>query len=113
MSDIENDFDKVIEQINAQIVEAAKAMTKANELASKAGLKSIASSSSDGDYDHFMFTKYGNSYYDPETKPWSEEQQKEAAKAWEDHINLVSQIEFGPLFNELVTAGWSTSSMFC
>lgn len=102
MSELDQDFEKVAEQINAKIKEAAEALKQANELASKAGLSTLFYS---------QFTKdnieYDNRYAEPRL---SKEEINEKCQALEEKLGL---IDVGPLEAEMGDGGWSTSSSYC
>lgn len=102
MSELDQDFEKLAEQINAKIKEAAEALKQANELASKAGLSTLI-------YSQFIREdmQYNNRYAD---KPLSKEEITEKCEALEAKLSL---IDVGPLEAELGDGGWSTSSSYC
>lgn len=83
MTDMEKDFNKVAEQINSKIAEAAKLLQEANKLGQDAGLEYL-----------------GGSYY--LLDELSEEDREK-----------MEEINWRPLLSELSSAGWSTSSMKC
>lgn len=80
---MEEDFEDVANQINIKIEQAAKLLREANQLGKSAGLEYL-----------------GGSYYHLENE--SEETREK-----------MDLIDFDPLFLELSSAGWSTSSMKC
>jgi hypothetical protein len=90
MSDLDKDFDKIAEQINAKIQEAAEALKAANELATKAGVRSLHVSDEYWDYISSTIT--------PEQVLWQE---------------VASNVSFVPVIQELNKAGWHTSALDC
>jgi len=84
-NNIEIDFKKVAEQINAKIKEAAAVMKEVNDLAKEAGL--------DG--------QIGYEYWDDD---------KELTLAQQEAVDAIN---IRPLFRELDQAGWATSSIGC
>jgi hypothetical protein len=102
MSELEQDFDKTVEQINAKLKEAAAAVREANELAAKAGLDGLIFTQFDRD-DIRQSNRYADEPLDKyalEEKIEAEEQKYEAIK--------VRDLE-----SALGSAGWSTSSSYC
>lgn len=83
MSDIENEFDGAVAQINDKIKQAAEALKEANEIGKKAGIEYL-----------------GASYYT------MEDLSKEDLKKMRD-------IDFEPLLDQLDEAGWHSSSLKC
>lgn len=102
MSELDQDFEKVAEQINIKIKEAAEALAQANELATKAGLPALF-------YSQFIREnmQYDNRYAEP---PLSKEEITEKCQELEGKLGL---IDVGPLEAELGDGGWSTSSSYC
>ena len=102
MSDLEQDYEKLVEQINAKIKESAEALNEANRLATQAGLPTLFYS---------QFTRenmqYDNRYAEP---PLSKEELNEKCQELEDKLNL---IDVGPLEAAMGDGGWSTSSSYC
>jgi hypothetical protein len=102
MSDLEQDFNKVAEQINAKIAEAAKALKEANRLADEAGLEGLIFT---------QFTKEdiqrSNKYAD---EPLDDEQLDDKIADLEEKYEL---IKTALLENEMGNAGWNTSSSYC
>jgi hypothetical protein len=102
MSELDQDFEKVAEQINAKIKEAAAALKEVNELREKAGLPSLI-------YSNFvqddMLWQNRNS-----DNPLSRD---ELTMKMEEVEEKLSKIDVGPLEAELGDAGWSTSSSYC
>jgi enamine deaminase RidA (YjgF/YER057c/UK114 family) len=87
MSEISEDFEKVAEQINQKIAEAAAALEEANDLATKAGLTSLISSQ------------------------WVlDDMNVSEREAFRKKIKL---IDVSDLECELESAGWNTSSSYC
>ena len=89
MSDLEKDFEQVINKINEKIAESAKALQEANKLAKDAGLTSLYN--------------YDSNFY---KSNFSKEE-------IEKKIDLLHSLKFRQLFNELDNAGWSTSNLHC
>jgi len=102
MSELDQDFNSLVEQINAKIKESAAALQEANALATKAGLPTLFYS---------QFTRenmqYDNRYAEP---PLSKEELNEKCREIEDKLNL---IDVGPLEAAMGDGGWSTSSSYC
>ena len=102
MSELEQDFEKAAEQINAKIKEAAEALRQANELAEKAGLPSLI---------YTQYTRDNMLYYNRHAEsPLSKDEINEKCEALEEKLGL---IDVGPLEAELGDGGWSTSSSYC
>lgn len=102
MSDLEQDFESIVAQINAKIKESAAALKQANELATKAGLSTLI-------YSQFIREdmQYNNRYAEP---PLTKEEITEKCEELEAKL---SHIDVGPLEAELGDGGWSTSSSYC
>lgn len=102
MSDLEQDYDKLIEQINAKIKESARSLDQANALATQAGLPALF-------YSQFIREdlQYENRRAE---KPLSKEELNEKCEALEEKL---SAIDVGPLEVALGDGGWSTSSSYC
>jgi len=101
MSELEQDFEKVAEQINTKIKEAAEALRQANELATKAGLPSLI---------YTQFTRDDMQWRNRhEDKPLSKEELEEKMDALQGKLE---SIDVGPLEAELGDGGWSTSSSY-
>ncbi len=83
MSEIDKDFDKVAEQINAKLEEAAKLLQEANKMGQEAGMEYLA-----------------GSYYLRDDL--SREQ-----------CEMMDEIDYSPVLRALDVAGWSVSSMKC
>lgn len=83
MSEIDKDFDKVAEAINAKLVEAAKLLREANKMGKDAGMEYLA-----------------GSYYLLEDLP-------------KNQVDMMEEIDYRPVLGALDEAGWSVSSMKC
>mgnify|MGYP000026057260 CR=1 FL=1 len=106
MSELEQDFEKIAEQINVKIKEAAASLKQANELATKAGLPGLI-------YSSFLEEdlRYEQRHLDPEDRADDYEETIENKLAdWEEKLG---KIDVGPLEAELGDGGWSTSSSYC
>jgi hypothetical protein len=90
MSNLEQDFDKIAEQINAKIQEAADALKEVNRLASEANLKAVHFNPYVG-FDDYAIKKEELHY----------------------HQEMIDRIDFSPLLAEMDRAGWVTSSFDC
>ena len=99
MSDLEKDFDKVAEQINAKLKEAAVAIQEATRLSEKVGLPSL------------IFTQFLQDdmrHYNPDGLS------KDEIRAKIDALEVqLQQIDVRELEAALGNAGWSTSSSYC
>jgi len=107
MSDLEKDFDGLVEQINAKLKEAAASLREVNELRAKAGLESL------------IFTSWQReeAYREIRNRIEEEENRKPDSSEIYDEIEkrqeLYERIDVRALENELGSAGWSTSSSYC
>lgn len=87
MSDIDQEFESVVNQINAKLAEAAAAVNEANRLATEAGIPSLIDS-------QYVRDSLGD----------DEQDVFEA---------VIEYIDVGALEGALDSAGWSTSSSYC
>ena len=102
MSELDQDFEKTAEQINAKIKEAAEALRQANELATKAGLPSLI---------YTQFTRDDIQYQnDNADEPLKKRELEEKCDELEEKLEL---IDVSDLEDALSQAGWSTSSSYC
>lgn len=102
MSELNEDFQKVVEQINAKLKEAAEALREANRLGSEAGL------------DGLIFTQFSkddirhsNRYAEP---PLDKFQLEDKIAEEEAKYEL---IDTSDLEAAMGNAGWNTSSSYC
>jgi len=106
MSDLEQDFDKVAEQINAKVKEAADALREANRLADEAGLPSLIYTQWTSDDDSSLQD------LDKEARQKLEEDEE-----WDGESSplkmKIDKIDVSDLEGEIQMAGWSTSSSYC
>ena len=102
MNDLEQDFAKTAELINAKIKEAVAALREVNRLADEAGLPSL------------IYTQYIEEYDDiteaelkllEEDEDWDGESTPLKMK--------LNMIDVSDLEGEIESAGWSTSSSYC
>lgn len=102
MSEMDAEFNSLVEQINQQIKAAAEALNKANELASKAG------------FDGLIFTQWmgddmrqKNRYADT---PLDKYELQDKIDETQSRFELIKVRELESAINN---AGWSTSSAYC
>jgi hypothetical protein len=88
MSDLEKDFDKIAEQINAKLKEAADALREATRLSVEAGLNGS-----------LIFTQWTG-------QDLEEEEEGDLEEKFE-------KIDVSDLEEALGYAGWTTSSSYC
>jgi hypothetical protein len=102
MSELDQEFEKTAEQINAKIKEAAEALKQANELATQAGLSTLI-------YSQFIRDnmEYDNRYAEPKLS------RDEITEKCEELKSKLELIDVGPLEAELGDGGWNTSSSYC
>lgn len=104
MSQLSAEFEQQIEQINAKLAEAAKALSEANALAKAAG------------YKHGLIdTQYAREYEEvvvdlDEDDEGYDEAYDRASEALEEKY---SAIDVSDLEAAMEDAGWSTSSSYC
>lgn len=102
MSDLNNDFDTLAEQINAKLKEAAAAVREANRLGDKLGLPALICTQQL--YDDLVYQNRGKE------NPLSQDDIEDKMKEYEDKLE---KIDVGELESALSDAGWSTSSSYC
>lgn len=102
MSELEQDYEALVAQINAKIKESAEALNEANALATKAGLPTLI-------YTQFLRDdmKYDNDRLD---EPLSRDEVEAQCEALQEKLEA---IDVGPLEAALSDGGWSTSSSYC
>ncbi len=102
MSTLDQDFEKIVKQINTKIREAAKSLIKANELAAKAGLPSLI-------YTQFIREEifFSNNLKDEPLE------RKDIEDMIEKLEKKLSYIDVSLLEGALDDGGWSTSSSYC
>jgi hypothetical protein len=96
MSQLETDFDKVAQQINAKIQEATKVLQELNVLKDQAGLPSLIN----GAYlqDHFSYKAASK---------------KKGLDQYQDFLAKLELLNVRELETQIDYAGWSTSSSYC
>jgi hypothetical protein len=98
MSELDQDFESLVEQINAKLQEAADALKEANQLREKAGLPSMIPS-------QFILHNY---------RFENRDKSREEARQWFDEISKkIEKIDVSDLEDQLGEGGWSTSSSYC
>jgi hypothetical protein len=106
MSELDQDFEKVAEQINAKVKEAADALREANRLASEVGLPSLI---------YTQWTSDDDSTLDNLSE--KELEKLEADENWDGESTplkmKIDKIDVSELESEISYAGWSTSSSYC
>ena len=102
MSELENDFDKAAEAINAKIKEAADAVREASRLARAAGL------------DGLIFTQWDREDVYRDNKHAEEPLDDDALdEKVEELQSQYEKIKVSELEGALGSAGWNTSSSYC
>lgn len=105
MTELDQDFAKVAEQINVKIKEAALALQEANRLANEAGIPSL------------IYTQWTNDA--TALDDLSEEELKvlEANEEWDGESTplkmKIDMLHVSELEGAIESAGWSTSSSYC
>jgi hypothetical protein len=106
MSDLDKDFEKVAQQINAKIKEAAAALSEANRLADAAGLPSLIYTQWIGEDDSSL-----------DDMSEEDRQRLEEDEEWDGESTplkmKLDMIDVSDLEGEIQSAGWSTSSSYC
>ena len=106
MSEMEQDFKQVADQINLKLKEAAEALREANRLASEAGLPAL------------IYTQW-TSEDDSTLEDLSEEEMEklEEDENWDGESSPLKMkmdlIDVSDLESEISDGGWSTSSSYC
>jgi len=105
MSDLENEFKAIVDQINAKVKEAAAALQEANRLASEAGLPAL------------IYTQWTCDDDDLDNLSEEELEKLEADENWDGESTplkmKIEKIDVSDLENAIESAGWSTSSSYC
>lgn len=107
MSELDKDFEGLVEQINAKLAQAAAALAEANELRSKAG------------FDSFIFSVWQReeAYRSIKNRIEEEENRKPDSEEIYDEIEKLQaqyeKFDVSELEGEMESAGWSTSSSYC
>lgn len=107
MSELDKDFEGLVEQINAKLAEAAKALSEANELRSKAG------------FDSFIFSAWKRDDAYREIRNRIDEAGRDpddGDEVYDEIEKIQSQYEkfdVRALEDALGDGGWSTSSSYC
>lgn len=102
MSELEKDFDSVVEQINVKLKEAADAISEANRLSETIGLPSLIYSQWLRDDAHM------NNRRSDEPKD-----RNEIEAELEELQSKLEKINVRDLESALGQGGWSTSSSYC
>lgn len=102
MSELEQEFDNLVGQINVKLNEAAAALKEANVLREKAGLPALIFSAwlREDAWREFRHLEDEDENFDIDAR-----MDEERAK--------YEKIDTGALERELGQAGWSTSSSYC
>jgi hypothetical protein len=100
MSELDKDFDAVVEQINAKLKEAAAAVREANKLSSQIGVESLVFSAWMREELSYKLRKEGLK----DSALW-DKMDEEAAK--------YEKFSIRELESEMSSAGWSMSSSHC
>ena len=96
MSDLEKDYDKIINQMNEKIIEAAKLIQDVNKFTKDLGL--------------FVLNP---SYYE-RNKCFDYDLKRNLSKEeLQNKRDILENLSFKPLFDEITTAGWSASNLDC
>jgi hypothetical protein len=98
MSDLDKDFVKVAEQINAKLQEAAAALREASRLSDEVGLPALIAT---------QWTM--ESIYDRKS-PLSLEEKDQKAEELREKLELIKVRDFEHAMGE---CGWSASSSYC
>lgn len=102
MSELEQDFDKAAEEINAKLAEAAKALKEAVRLAGQAGFPGLIFT---------QFTKEDLEWQNRNSdNPIPEEELDEKI---EDLEALMQKIDVSEIESAIESGGWQTSSAYC
>jgi len=106
MNDLNQDFEKTAEQINAKLKEATAALKEANRLAEAAGLPTLI---------YTQWTREDDSTLEDLSE--EEYQLLENNAEWDGESSplqmKMEMIDVSDLENEISSAGWSTSSAYC
>jgi hypothetical protein len=103
---IDQDFQKVAEQINTKLKEATTALREANKLAHAAGLPSLIYTQWTSDEDSTLEELSGEDL-----------QRLEDDEEWDGESSplkmKIDMIDISSFEDEINSAGWSTSSSYC
>jgi hypothetical protein len=111
MSELNNDFDSLVEQINAKLNEAATAMKEVNNLRRKAGLESLIFSQWEREEAYRKISREVNESEEAEDPDFDEDEVVQTKM--EELQAKYDIIDTNALERELNQAGWSTSSSYC
>lgn len=111
MSDLDKDFESLVEQINAKLNEAAIAMKEANNLRIKAGLDSLIFSQWEREEAYRQISREVNESEEAEDPDFDEDEVVQTRM--EEVQAKYDSIDTDALERELNQAGWSTSSSYC
>ena len=108
MSDLDRQFEEVIEQLNAKLKDATIALKEANALKKKAGLQSLIYTADNRE-------KAYNKHYKLLKKLIADDDDLEEAieEACEQERANYNRIQTEELEREMCAAGWRTSSSYC
>jgi len=102
MSDLEQDFNSLVVQINSKLNEAAKALKEANQLREKAGLRSLIFNAWEREEAYSRFNDQAD-----------EDENVDVDELMDEEYKKYQSIDTNALERELGSAGWSTSSSYC
>lgn len=104
MSELDQDFDQLVGQINSKVREAAIALKEANRLAREAGL------------DALIYTQWTDDNSEEEMTD-EEREARENDPEWDGESSplkmKMDKIDVDALESAIQSAGWSTSSSYC
>lgn len=111
MSELDQDFESLAEQINAKLAEAAEKLREVNELRVQAGLQSLIFSQWERD-DVYRRISREVEESDEASNPDFDVDEAIETKM-EEYEAKYNAIDVSDLEEELGSAGWSTSSSYC
>lgn len=115
--DLENEFQKTANAINAKLQEAANALKEANRLAREAKLPALIVTQWNEDQFLDAFDKSSDEEEEDEELDEDSEEEDYDEEEYDDPSerirDMMEKIDVSPLEAELEDAGWSTSSSYC
>lgn len=111
MSELEQDFDSVLKELNVKLKEAADKMREVNELRVKAGFESLIFSQWEREEAYSRIRREVNESEAAEDPDFDEDYVVD--EKMEELRARYDLIEKSPLEREINRAGWSTSSSYC
>lgn len=111
MSELEQDFDSVLKELNIKLKEAADKMREVNELRAKAGFESLIFSQWEREEAYSRIRSEVNESEATEDPDFDEDYAVD--EKMEELRARYDLIEKSPLEREINRAGWSTSSSYC